>query len=78
MSFKQERTDQKVHQSRMQRTLFISLLAIQPMVEEEGVYIHSSSTVKSGAFDQFYHYEIDPTKRQKIERLNKKYALNTL
>lgn len=78
MSFEQESTVQKVHQHRMQRTLFISLLAIQPMVEEEGVHIHSSYTVRSGAFDQFYHYEIDPTKHQKIARINKKYTLNTL
>lgn len=78
MTFKQESTAQKVHQHRMQRTLFISLLAIQPMVEEEGVHIHSSYAVSSGVFDQFYHYEIDPTKREKIERINKKYALNPL
>ena len=79
MTFKQESTAQKVHQHRLQRALFISLLAIQPMVEEEGVHIHSSYAVRSGAFDQFYHYDaVDPTKRQKIERINKKYALNTL
>jgi len=76
MLFKQESTVPKVHQHRMQRTLFISLLAIQPMVEEEGVQIHSSYVMKTGVFDQFYHYEIDPTKRQKIEFVNKKYALN--
>lgn len=68
---------QKVHHRMMQKTLFISLLAIHPMVEEEGVQTHSSHRSKIGSYDQFYHYGIDTTKRQKIALWNKKYALNT-
>lgn len=68
---------QRVHHHVMQKTLFISFLAIHPMVEEEGVQTLFSHPVKIGVFDQLYHYGIDTTKRQKIALWNKKYALNT-
>lgn len=67
---------QRVHHHMMQKTLFISFLAIHPMIEEEGVQTLFSHPVKIGAFDQFYHYGIDGTKRQKIEMFNKKNRLN--
>lgn len=65
------------HHHMMQKTLFISLLAMHPMVEEEGVKSHATYCV-DGPYDQFYHYRVDKTKRQKIERFNKKYALNSV
>jgi|GEM_PF-1206471 len=65
-----------IHHRVMQKTLFISLLAMHPMVEEEGVKHHATCRVDSRLYDQFYHYSVDKTKRQKIERLNKKHALN--
>lgn len=68
---------QRVHHHMMQKTLFISFLAIHPMIEEEGVQTLFSHPVKIGAFDQFYHYGIDGTKRQKIEMFNTKNRLNT-
>ena len=67
---------QRVHHHVMQKTLFISFLAIHPMVEEEGVKNHATHHAKSGSYDQFYHYDIDKTKCQRIEIVNQKNALN--
>ena len=67
---------QRVHHHVMQKTLFISFLAMHPMVEEEGVKNHATHHAKSGSYDQFYHYDIDKTKCQRIEIVNQKNALN--
>jgi len=68
---------QRVHHHHvMQKTLFISFLAMHPMVEEEGVKNHATHHAKSGSYDQFYHYDIDKTKCQRIEIVNQKNALN--
>ena len=67
---------QRVHHHVMQKTLFISFLAMHPMVEEESVKNHSTPHAENGSYDQFYHYDVDKTKRQKIEIMNKKNALN--
>ena len=67
---------QRVHHHVMQKTLFISFLAMHPMVEEESVKDHTDNSSGKSSYDQFYHYDIDTTKRQKIEILNQKNALN--
>jgi len=68
---------QRGHHHMMQKTLFISFLAMHPLVEKEGAKTHSQHDVDRGAYDQFYHYGVDTTKRQRIEMINKKYRLNS-
>jgi len=67
----------RVHHHMMEKTLFISLIAIYPMVEEEGGSHSNAHHADKGAYDHLYHYGIDTTKRHKIEVFNKKYALNS-
>jgi hypothetical protein len=68
---------ESVHYHLMQKTLFISILAIHPMIEEEDVQTLFSHPVKIGSLHQVYHYGVDTTKRQKIEMFNRKNMLNT-
>ena len=69
--------NQKVHAHVMRGTLFISLLAIYAITKEDGIKSYSTHNINRGSYNKFYHYSVDKNKRQKIEILNKKYALNS-
>ena len=69
--------NQKVHAHVMRETLFISLLAMYAITKEDGIKSYSTHNINRGSYNKFYHYSVDKNKRQKIEILNKKYALNS-